>query len=59
MKKRGKIGTMDLSDGWINLSKDEETRLVLDHALRHYQQRLKNLVTKEELYGLERTLTRI
>ena len=46
-------------DGWINLSKDDETRLVLDHALRHYQQRLKNLVTNEELYGLERTSTRI
>ena len=50
---------MDLSDGQINLSKDDEIRLVLDHALGHYQQRLKNLVTNEELYGLERTSTKI
>jgi hypothetical protein len=36
----------------INLPKeDDEIRLVLDHALKHYQQRLKNLVTNAQLYS--------
>jgi hypothetical protein len=51
-RKEGKIEQGGLSDWLINLPKeDDEIRLVLDHALKHYQQRLKNLVTNAQLYS--------